>query len=82
MPVLGVMIETGERFCQGVVEMSTFNFLTCKSIFHVSETMNLNIFRNPGGIYWFEKIKFVERERPNGLYRNIRRPVLEARYEN
>ena len=38
---------TSDRFFLGVAEMSTFNFLTCKFIFHLSEHHKFEYFSQP-----------------------------------
>ena len=64
------------QFFLGVAEMSTFNFLTCKSIFHLSEHHKFEYFSQPWwDIQVCEKIKFMERWKRNGLYRNIRQSL-------
>ena len=51
--------------------MSTLNFLTCNSIFHLSNIINLNIFYNHGEIYAFvRKFKICGEMKPNGVYTN------------
>ena len=73
------MIGTGESLAWEemlVVEMSIFNFLTWKSIFHLSEHQKFEFFDNHGGMNRFEKKKFKEKSKPNGVYRNIRQCFL------
>ena len=62
--------------------MSNFNFLTTKSSFHC-EPHKFEYFSQPSwDIQVCEKIKFMERWKRNGLYRNIRRTLHKAWYEN
>ena len=63
--------------------MSTFNFLTCKSIFHIFEHHKFEYFSQRWwDIQVCEKMKFMERWKRNGLYRNIRQSLPEDWYEN
>ena len=57
--------------------------LSCKSIFHLSEHHKFESFLQPWwDIQVCEKIEFMERWKRNGLYRNIRRPLHKAWFEN
>ena len=50
--------------------MSTLNFLTRNSIFHVSNTINLNVFHNHGVLYTFAR-KFLNLWRDESLMESI-----------
>ena len=86
LSLLEVMIGTSGSFSGkggggggGVAEMSTFNFLICKSIFHLSEHHKFEYFSHQWcDIQVCEKIKFMERSESNGLFRNIRQALHEA----
>ena len=80
---VGVDDRDGWGFFLGVVEMSTFNFLTWKSISPLSKHHRFKYFSQPcWDIQGCEKLQIMERWKPSRVYRSTRRPLHESRYKN
>ena len=66
------MIGTREWVLPGVSKKTTFNFLACKFIFNLYEHCKFFITIEGNTGLWENLIKFIERWKFNGAYKNIR----------